>query len=136
MSSLFFVTARFYYNGCPFSAFAGFRHIRGIGSHPSSRSADRGKIVHTISFPTRQLSLFQALTYWQGFLISDKYKIVIMKNKVRNIFGALLLLAIASLTTTGCVEHQYYHEHHHHSPDYYHRHHRTPPAGVDIDIHN
>ena len=136
MSSIVFATARFYYKGCPF-----FR-IRRLPSYPghressSSRPADRGKIVHTISFPTRQLSLFQALTYWQGFLISNKYKIVIMKNKVRNIFGALLLLAIASLTTTGCVEHQYYHEHHHHSPDYYHRHHRTPPAGVDIDIHN
>jgi len=64
--------------------------------------------------------------------MTDKYKIVIMKNNVRNLFGAFLLLVIAGLTTTGCIEHRYYHEHHQHSPEYIHRH----QPRVDVDIHN
>jgi hypothetical protein len=63
-------------------------------------------------------------------------KYIVMKKIIRNIFGALSLLAVIGVTASGCVEHRYYHEHHYHTGGWYHRHNQTPPPGVDINIHN
>jgi hypothetical protein len=59
-----------------------------------------------------------------------------MKKIVRNIFGAVALLAIIGVSASGCVEHRYYHEHSYHTRGYYDRHHQPYPAGVNFDIHN
>jgi hypothetical protein len=59
-----------------------------------------------------------------------------MKKHTKNILGAFLLLVLAGIFSTGCVEHRYYHEHHYHTRGWYESRHQAPPAGVEFDIHN
>lgn len=54
----------------------------------------------------------------------------------RNVFTAIIISLLFAFSLSGCVEHHYYEQNHRHTDGYYHRHHRTPPKGLQIDIHN